>query len=36
LLQRLLLFVHAQLSRGVTVAQVFTQLFAKQQGEVLV
>jgi hypothetical protein len=36
LLQRLLLFVHDQLSHGATVAQVFTQVFAKQQGEVLV
>jgi len=36
LLQRLLLFVHDQLSHGTTVAQVFTQLFAKQQGTVLV
>jgi DDE superfamily endonuclease len=36
LLQRLLLFVHDQLSHGTTVAQVFTQLFTKQQGTVLV
>jgi DDE superfamily endonuclease len=36
LLQRLLLFVHDQLSHGTTVAQVFMQLFAKQQGTVLV
>jgi hypothetical protein len=36
LLQRLLMFVHDQLSHGTTVAQVFTQLFAKQQGTVLV
>jgi len=34
-LQGLLLFVHDQLSHGTTVAQVFTQLFAKQQGTVL-
>jgi hypothetical protein len=34
-LQRLLLFVHDQLSHGTTVAQVFTQLFSKQQGMVL-
>ncbi len=36
LLQRLLMVVHDQLSHGITVAQVFTQLFAKQQGAVLV
>jgi DDE superfamily endonuclease len=36
LLQRLLMFVHDHLSHGTTVAQVFTQLFAKQQGTVLV
>jgi hypothetical protein len=36
LLQRLLLFVHDQLSHGATVAQVFMQLFVKQQSEVLV
>jgi DDE superfamily endonuclease len=35
-LQRLLMFVHDQLSHGTTVAQVFTQLFAKQQDTVLV
>jgi hypothetical protein len=35
-LQRLLMFVHDQLSHGTTVAQVFTQLFAKQQGMVVV
>jgi hypothetical protein len=35
-LQRLLMFVHDQLSHGTTIAQVFTQLFAKQQGMVLV
>ena len=34
-LQRLLLFVHDQLSHGTTGAQVFMQLFAKQQGTVL-
>jgi hypothetical protein len=34
LLQKLLMFVHDQLSHGTTVAQVFTQLFAKQQGTV--
>ena len=32
LLQRLLMFVHDQLSNGATVAQVFTQVFAKQRG----
>jgi hypothetical protein len=36
LLQRLLLFVHDQLSHGATVVQVFTQVFAKQQGEIRV
>jgi len=36
LLQRLLLFVHDQLSHGATVVQVFTRVFAKQQGEILV
>jgi DDE superfamily endonuclease len=35
-LQRLLMFVHDQLSHGTTVAQVLTQLLAKQQGIVLV
>jgi hypothetical protein len=35
-LWRILLFVHDQLSRGATVAQVFTQVFAKQQSEILV
>jgi DDE superfamily endonuclease len=35
-LQRLLMFVHDQLSHGTTIAQVFTQLFAKQQGIILV
>jgi hypothetical protein len=32
LLQRLMMFVHNQLSQGDTVAQVFAQVFAKQQG----
>jgi DDE superfamily endonuclease len=32
LLQRLLLFVHEQLSHGVTVDHLFAQLFAKQRG----
>jgi hypothetical protein len=36
LLQSLLMFVHDQLSHGATVAQVFAQLFAKQQGMALV
>jgi DDE superfamily endonuclease len=36
LLQRLLLFVHEQLSRGVRVDQVFAQIFAKQRAIVLV
>jgi hypothetical protein len=31
-LQRLLMFVHDQLSHGATVAQVFTPLFAKHRG----
>lgn len=35
LLQRLLLFVHDQLSQGVTADHVFDRLFAKQQGIVL-
>lgn len=35
-LQRLLLFVYDQLSHGATVAQVFTQLFVKQRGEIIV
>jgi DDE superfamily endonuclease len=35
-LQRLLLFVHDQLSHGATVAQVFTQLFVKRRGEIIV
>jgi hypothetical protein len=34
LLQRLLVFVHDQLSRGVKVDHVFAQLFAKQRGMV--
>jgi hypothetical protein len=32
LLQRLLLFVHEQLSHGVTADHLFAQLFAKQRG----
>jgi DDE superfamily endonuclease len=32
LLQKLLVFVHDQLSQGVPIDQVFTQLFAKQRG----
>ena len=32
LLQRLLVFVHDQLSQGLTADQVFAQLFAKQRG----
>jgi hypothetical protein len=36
LLQRLLLFVHDQLSQGALIDQVFAQVFAKQQGMVLV
>jgi hypothetical protein len=35
-LQKLLLFVHEQLSDGATVDHVFAQVFAKQQGMVLV
>jgi hypothetical protein len=35
LLQRLLLFVHDQLSQGARIDQVFAQVFAKQQGMVL-
>jgi hypothetical protein len=35
-LQKLLLFVHEQLSTGATAAQVFAQVFAKQRGMVLV
>jgi hypothetical protein len=34
LLQKLLVFVHDQLSHGTTADQVFAQLFAKQQGMV--
>jgi len=34
LLQKLLLFVHEQLSTGATAAQVFAQVFAKQRGMV--
>lgn len=36
LLQRLLLFVHDQLSQGALIDQVLAQVFAKQQGMVLV
>ena len=36
LLQRLLRFVHDQLSHGATVDHVFERLFAKQRGIVLV
>ena len=36
LLQRLLVFVHDQLSHGVTADDVFARIFAKQQGIVLV
>jgi hypothetical protein len=36
LLQRLLLFVHGQLSQGAPADQVFMQLFAKQRGTVFV
>ena len=36
LLQRLLLFVHDQLSHGTRVDQVFAQLFSRQRGMVLV
>jgi hypothetical protein len=36
LLQRLLVFVHDQLSQGATADHVFAQLFAKQRGIVLV
>ena len=32
LLQRLLMFVHDQLSQGATVDHVFAQVFAKQRG----
>jgi hypothetical protein len=35
-LQKLLLFVHEQLSDGATAEHVFAQLFAKQRGMVLV
>jgi len=34
LLQRLLVFVHDQLSQGATVDHLFAQLFAKQRGMV--
>jgi len=36
LLQKLLVFVHEQLSHGATIERVFAQVFAKQQGMVLV
>jgi hypothetical protein len=36
LLQRLLVFVHDQLSQGASMDRVFAQVFAKQQGMVLV
>jgi hypothetical protein len=36
LLQKLLVFVHDQLSQGAPIDQVFAQVFAKQQGMVLV
>jgi hypothetical protein len=36
LLQKLLVFVHEQLSHGTTADHVFAQLFAKQRGMVLV
>jgi hypothetical protein len=36
LLQRLLVFVHDQLSQGASIDRVFAQVFAKQQGMVLV
>ena len=36
LLQKLLVFVHDQLSQGALIDQVFAQVFAKQQGLVLV
>jgi hypothetical protein len=35
LLQKLLVFVHEQLSHGVTLEQLFGHLFAKQRGVVL-
>jgi hypothetical protein len=35
-LQRLLVFVHDQLSQGASIDRVFAQVFAKQQGMVLV
>ena len=34
LLQRLLIFVHDQLSQGAPIDQVFAQVFAKQRGMV--
>jgi Transposase DDE domain len=36
LLQKLLVFVHDQLSQGAPIDQVFVQVFAKQQGMALV
>ena len=36
LLQRLLVFVHDQLSQGISIDRVFTEVFAKQQAMVLV
>jgi hypothetical protein len=36
LLQKLLVFVHDQLSQGAPIDQVFAQVFAKQRGLVLV
>lgn len=36
LLQRLLVFVHDQLSQGASIDRVFAQVFAKQQGMVLI
>jgi hypothetical protein len=35
LLQKLLVFVHDQLSQGAPIDQVFAQVFAKQQGMAL-
>ena len=36
ILQKLLVFVHDQLSQGAPIDQVFVQVFAKQQGMALV
>jgi hypothetical protein len=36
LLQKLLVFVHDQLSQGAPIDQVFAQVFAKQRGMALV